>query len=173
MSRQAIPATSLVGCLNSNTTFLSSCLSGSSSLSLRHVAHLLLFARASSPVLQGSVKFLCAWQITSTPQLSYLVLNPLFNSWFVTELVLLLLLLQNFFLIEIFSKVVRTVPEGVLCGGWVRSVLVFAHLFKLEKSWMSSVGCLGPPVFRWINKYWIMNSKWCYCCVIAIVKNTN
>lgn len=45
------------GCLNSNTTFISLCLGGSSSLSLRHAAHLLLFARASSSVLQGSVNF--------------------------------------------------------------------------------------------------------------------
>lgn len=55
MSCQAMPAASLVGCLKSNTTFISSCLGGSSSLSLRHAAHLLLFARASSSVLQGSV----------------------------------------------------------------------------------------------------------------------
>lgn len=106
MSRHAIPAASLVGCLNSNTTFISSHLGGSSSLSLRHVAHLLLFARASSSVLQGSVKkkrINCARQITSTLTAILSGIKPtLFNSWFMTELVLLLLLLQNiciFFLI--------------------------------------------------------------------------
>lgn len=177
MSCQAMPAASLVGCLK-----------------LQHHLHLfvsrwlfLTVAQAcgSSPPLctsfvirsSGFCKFICAWRISPPPsQLSYLVLNPLFNSWFMTELVLLLLLLPTldffFFFFNLnFSEAVRMVPKGIL-GGSVESALVFAHLFKLENSWMSSVGCFGLPVFSWINKYWIMISKWCYCCVIAIVKNT-
>lgn len=129
----------------------------------------------------GFCKFICAWRISPPPsQLSYLVLNPLsLNSWFISELVLLLLLLPTFDFFNSyylnFSEVVRMVPKGILRGGWggsVGSALVFAHLFKLENSWMSLVGCFGLPVFSWINEYWIMISKQCYCCVIAIVKNT-